>query len=90
MPDDHAQNTGQQLRHTLPRTRSLLEIGAVSSCYQAETEVCSETGHSILMSACFTALTAGNGALSIGQHYVKGFPDPVELFSPAREPDRVG
>jgi adenylate cyclase len=49
-------------------------------------KVCGETGHSVLMSARFTALLgARTGAQSIGQYRVKGFPEPIELFSPKPE-----
>jgi adenylate cyclase len=44
------------------------------------------TGHPLLMSARFTALLGRRDCHSIGQHALKGFPDPVELFVP-REND---
>jgi class 3 adenylate cyclase len=47
-------------------------------------KVCDETGRPVLMSARFAVLLRGNGAQSIGLYRVKGFPEPIELFSPAR------
>jgi adenylate cyclase len=44
-------------------------------------KVCSETGHSILMSAAFNALLGGAGGQSVGLYPVKGFNQPIELFS---------
>jgi adenylate cyclase len=47
---------------------------------------CSQTGHSVVMSARFNALLGTGGGRSIGWYSVKGFSDPIELFSPV--PDR--
>jgi adenylate cyclase len=47
--------------------------------------LCGATGHSLLMSARFNALLGGESCHSIGRYAVKGFAEPVELFSTAPE-----
>ena len=42
--------------------------------------VCATTGHPLLMSPRFTALLGRPGAHTIGQHPLKGFAEPMELF----------
>ena len=51
--------------------------------------LCGATGHSLLMSARFNALLGGGSCHSIGRHAVKGFAEPVELFSTAPENSRL-
>jgi adenylate cyclase len=42
--------------------------------------VCATTGHPLLMSPRFAALLGRRGSRSIGQHPLKGFAEPMELF----------
>jgi adenylate cyclase len=43
--------------------------------------ICASTGHSLVMSKRFASLLAASHFVSIGRHELKGFAEPVELFS---------
>ncbi|HSY88582.1 MAG TPA: adenylate/guanylate cyclase domain-containing protein [Verrucomicrobiae bacterium] len=43
--------------------------------------ICASTGHSLVMSKRFASLLAASHFVSIGRHKLKGFAEPVELFS---------
>jgi adenylate cyclase len=43
--------------------------------------VCATTGHPLLMSPQFAATLGGQRGRSIGRHPLKGFSEPVELFT---------
>jgi len=43
--------------------------------------ICASTGHSLVMSERFAGLLAASHIVSIGRHELKGFAEPVELFS---------
>jgi adenylate cyclase len=51
--------------------------------------VCASTGHSLVMSRRFASLLAAPHIVSIGRHALKGFAEPVELFSPTIIDDRA-
>ena len=42
---------------------------------------CATTGHPLLMSSQFAALLRWQGSRSIGRCSLKGFPDPIELYT---------